>query len=898
MSRRSPLSRSRSACVALAALVAATVAPLLSQRALAQDTSPRVMVIFDTSGSMLWNPVDSTNCQGDGTPAYPHVLCEEPEDGSKLWFAKNALSTVIQQAATVQFGLMRYGQLEPGDPDFGSPAQSDPSRSAQYYRNGVVSPPNYDGMTNGCGPADLLVEPSANSRGPVLQWMDGVENYPANKELRANGFTPLTNSVETARDELGRIIAADPEGACRPYYVLLLTDGYQQCPGGVDEAAVRQELVSLAGGLRVLNVNGVRKDVRTFVIGFGPGTAHADGLDAMARAGGTAINAQGRPDLVNGTAYQADDPAGLAGALESAVDEARPRELCDGEDNDCDGEVDEDFPNLGRPCSEGRGECGRDGIVTCSADGQGTDCSARAGDPGIEACNGQDDDCDGQIDEGVLNRCGGCGPEREEVCNGMDDDCDGATDEGVLNRCGTCGDAPVEVCNNRDDDCDGRVDEGVLNACGQCGDLPSEICNCLDDDCDNRIDDGLVGCPRCDCDPQAERCNGIDDDCDSIIDEDTLNACGECGDVPVEICNGLDDDCDGSIDESFPEDGEPCGVAVGECAPGTSACVDGEVICRGGSQPAPEICDKLDNNCDGQVDEGVLNACNYCGASRIEVCDNIDNDCDGADDDGMLCRAETEACINGECAPPCEVGECFGSRTCVRGFCLEPCRNTDCPDGWVCQDGECSDPCVGIDCPSESYCTLGRCEPDDCYGVGCAEGERCRGGRCESDPCATANCGPGQGCFEGNCFTDCSQVRCADGQRCINGACEDNPCARVGCSFPQVCIDGACAEDPCFEVDCPLGHICERGACVDDPCLALHCPGDGACHRGVCDSDGDGRGGPSVADAGVGDDEGKVTGSSPTSDGCGCDLGRAAPGPGAAWFMLVVGLVGLRRRRR
>jgi len=51
--------------------------------------------------------------------------------------------------------------------------------------------------------------------------------------------------------------------------------------------------------------------------------------------------------------------------------------------------------------------------------------------PATETCNRRDDDCDGEVDEGVLNRCGGCGPEPAEACNCEDDDCDGTVDEAV-----------------------------------------------------------------------------------------------------------------------------------------------------------------------------------------------------------------------------------------------------------------------------------------------------------------------------------------------------------------------------------------------------------------------------------------------------------------------------------
>lgn len=821
-------------CLCLGALAVLMCGGL---RAQAQSPSPRVFVIFDTSGSMLWNYLDDVDCYGDGSVDYPHRNGCTNQVGSRLFHAKRALAQVITASPQVEFALLRYGQLEPQDPDFGT---LQTSVGAQYRdAAGQITPPNYDGSTNGCGPADYLVSPSANSNDEVLEWIDHLENYPGDKELRANGYTPLTFSLESAQDAIRETISLDPEAQCRSYYVLMLTDGYQQCPGEDFASAEYRALVSNqlqlnAESLRQLNEGGNLYDVRTFVVGFGPGTEFASELDSLARSGGTAVNAAGQPDLFNGTAYQANDPSGLAEVLQNALDNARPRETCDGIDNDCDGQIDEDFPALGQPCQEGLGECRAQGEVVCALDGLDVICST-SGVPGAaEVCDNNDNDCDGRIDEGVTNACGTCG-DAQEVCDGRDNDCDQAIDEGVTNRCGECGNLALEVCDNDDNDCDGRTDEGVLNACGGCGEVDLEVCDCNDNDCDSRIDEGLGNCPQCNCEPSPEQCDGLDNDCDLQIDEGVQNACNRCGPDLVEVCNGLDEDCDGQIDEDIAEVGMACGVNAGACQAGVYRCVNSQLICDGEVAPLTEVCDSVDNDCDGQFEEGLLNACGQCGPGYGEICDNIDNDCDGEDDTRDLC-GDDQVCVNGECTQPCADGECFGGRICVEGGCSTPCVNRDCPSGHVCQNGLCVDPCLGFECREGTYCSLGRCLPNDCYGLGCPEGEICVGAVCQPDPCATAGCGPQQGCIDGRCFDDCDAVTCPNGTACENGLCTDDPCLRTSCQHNEVCLNGSCLPDPCFEQECDLGFMCDQGQCIEDPCLRTTCPAGDTCHRGVCSS--------------------------------------------------------------
>jgi hypothetical protein len=76
-------------------------------------------------------------------------------------------------------------------------------------------------------------------------------------------------------------------------------------------------------------------------------------------------------------------------------------EKCNGIDDDCDGQIDEDFPQLGQQCSVGLGACQRFGTFACKADGTGVQCGATAGAMGTETCNYLDDDCNGKVDDGL-----------------------------------------------------------------------------------------------------------------------------------------------------------------------------------------------------------------------------------------------------------------------------------------------------------------------------------------------------------------------------------------------------------------------------------------------------------------------------------------------------------------
>ncbi len=128
-----------------------------------------------------------------------------------------------------------------------------------------------------------------------------------------NDFTPLYGSLTNVRDYLSSMIDNDADYACRPYFVLLITDGQEYTPKNYTATDLQNVVTALRN---VTSAGGRRKDVKTFVIGFG-NKAVGGPLDLMARAGGTAVNPTTlSTDLVNGVALNAMSGAALKTQLD------------------------------------------------------------------------------------------------------------------------------------------------------------------------------------------------------------------------------------------------------------------------------------------------------------------------------------------------------------------------------------------------------------------------------------------------------------------------------------------------------------------------------------------------------------------------------------------------------
>lgn len=464
--------------------------------------------------------------------------------------------------------------------------------------------------------------------------------------------------------------------------------------------------------------------------------------------------------------YAPDTPAGYVGACKPGtrtcndgyftpcVGQVKPTaEVCDGQDNDCDGKTDEDGD--APMCSSF--------FVDNDGDGYGTSaskCLCKPNSPYLATSSGDCNDADGQIYPG-----------KTELCDGVDNNCNGSVDEGAVAGCSDGLDCTTDSCTAGK--CMHQLQAGYCAIAGNCyaasTSQPGQPCF----DCEPSISNGSWS---------ATTGTACDDQNPSTKDDKCENG----------VCAGNSDQC--KSDSECKDDGDLCnGTPVCDTAAKPTKCIanaKGAVTCAMSKDTACQV-----TACDPGTGKCALK--NVADSTKCDA-------------DGSACTAG-DACKNGSCAagPPlscADDNECTDNSCDPKTGCVVLFNATTCTDGDACTDG---DICGGGKCVSgkKKDCADGNpCTEDTCdKAKGCANKAVVDATICGSASCSTLIYAKAAACHQGACVG--GTKNCDDGNLCTDDACD--PAA--GCLHPPnfaPCEDGSA---------CTIADACSKGGCFGGP---------------------------------------------------------------------------------
>ncbi|MSQ83937.1 MAG: hypothetical protein EXR77_13820 [Myxococcales bacterium] len=530
-------------------------------------------------------------------------------------------------------------------------------------------------------------------------------------------------------------------------------------------------------------------------------------------------------------------------------------EVCDGVDNDCNGQTDDKTCDDKNKCTEDK-------------------CGATAPAPKDEKCEYKP--VDGACDDGSActtsdackdGKCTGAKLECDDKNSCTTDSCDLATGCTKTANSEPCDDS--SACTIKDGCADGK--------CGGAALVCDDKNPCTDDACDP-----IKGCAN------AAK-DGACDDGDACTKGDACNA-GKCAATDIVVC----------------DDKNPCTTDACEPATGCTAtdnadkCDDGNACSLNDACAAGKCVGTSTKNCDDS------NACtkDACDAAAGCTATSLDS---GTCDDGSLCTKD-DACAAGKCggstvvcddANPCTADSCDVAKGCT----ASNDDNLACSDGDACteKDACAAGKCAGaskVVCDDSKACTDDACDSKTgCTATnnsaGCDDGDACTA----KDACKDGKCAAGSPmvCDDSNACTDetCDKVKgcqsaankaaCSDGDACTTGdICADGKCAaaaKADCDDKSACTDDSCdSANGCLNkpnvVGCDDGDACTGGdKCADGKCVAggvLKCDDNNACTADACDK----AKGCVTTNTSADCDDGDAC-----TNGDKCSLGKCQPGP-------------------